>query len=421
VELAPRASWIQTERGNVLARLYRPSEAETAYRAAIELDPLCLSARAGLARMLEDADRLDESLETWRAVLRNRPIDPEALLGQARVLERKGEIDAALRSYGNAFQVSRVSRNRIALLEELAEALDRLGQPLSVLQLLTEISGSRPDDAALHLRIADLHLELGQMDLALERLDTLLARDPESVEALIKKARFLSLAGRADEAETEIEKALALDSTDSDALVVKGILASGKGDATGALALFEKATRTDRTGEAYNQMAWLLLTGENAEGDPARAVELSRKAVEANPVQPEFVDTLARALSRSGDVEGATGVCTSFLEQHPKTATLLLTLADLQDDAGNASQAAASYRSAAEVYRDQGRLKRAVEVMDQALSARPDDADLLAMREQLEKDRQARQDERSRPAAAKAPGKGAKKKGGKKGQGETAN
>jgi Flp pilus assembly protein TadD len=64
----------------------------------------------------------------------------------------------------------------------------------------------------------------------------------------------------------------------------------------------------DRAGTAAflamrcNQYAWLIA---NTEGDMASAVEYSQKALELQPGEPAYLDTLARSLFAGGDLNGA--------------------------------------------------------------------------------------------------------------------
>jgi tetratricopeptide (TPR) repeat protein len=65
---------------------------------------------------------------------------------------------------------------------------------------------------------------------------------------------------------------------------------------------------SDRAGTAAflamrcNQYAWLIA---NTEGDIASAIEHSQKALDLQPGEPAYLDTLARALFASGDLAGA--------------------------------------------------------------------------------------------------------------------
>jgi tetratricopeptide (TPR) repeat protein len=95
----------------------------------------------------------------------------------------------------------------------------------------------------------------------------------ERAAAHFEYARLLSKAGRATEARTHLEKALAIRPTSE---------------------------------FAYNDIAWLLATAPDPTWrDPARAVEMARRAVGIDPNQGTFWKSLGTALYRAEDWSGA--------------------------------------------------------------------------------------------------------------------
>jgi Flp pilus assembly protein TadD len=60
--------------------------------------------------------------------------------------------------------------------------------------------------------------------------------------------------------------------------------------------------RGPKEGEALNELAWFLATRG---GDPNEALRFARAAVAARPDDPNFLDTLAEAAYRAGDLEEA--------------------------------------------------------------------------------------------------------------------
>jgi len=110
-----------------------------------------------------------------------------------------------------------------------------------------------------------------------------------------------------------------------------------------AIDLSEQATqRADAEPTVLNDYAWFLLTGPVDElHDPARALELSARAVALTErKQPGFLDTLAHALHRTGDLEQAIHVEREALElpdslhryDLERTMVNLLTEADRPED-----------------------------------------------------------------------------------------
>ena len=79
------------------------------------------------------------------------------------------------------------------------------------------------------------------------------------------------------------------------------------GDTQQAIDHFQKAIDAKPSfAVPYNNLAWLLATSpDESFRDPARAVELAKKAVELNPNLPGIFNTLGVAEYRAGDWEGA--------------------------------------------------------------------------------------------------------------------
>lgn len=78
-----------------------------------------------------------------------------------------------------------------------------------------------------------------------------------------------------------------------------GILMIRAGDLTGAQRSFREAIAQGQGHPMlYNELAWLEL--EFLNGDPAEALEFTTRAVDADPDNPDFLDTHAWALHRNG-------------------------------------------------------------------------------------------------------------------------
>src|SRR5439155_5853056 len=93
--------------------------------------------------------------------------------------------------------------------------------------------------------------------------------------------------------------------------------------AHGRLAHFEQArtdyqtvlTRVPTHAEAHNELAWLLATCPDEKlRDPARAVELARKAVQLAPKVGNYWNTLGVAHYRAGDWKAAIAALDKLLK-----------------------------------------------------------------------------------------------------------
>ena len=121
-----------------------------------------------------------------------------------------------------------------------------------------------------------------------------LAREGKKAEAIAQLERLLSEAPR-------ISDPLKL----ADIHALKGAMILD--DPSASAISFDKALRLNSShAEALNNFAWLLATAERADiRNPARAVELARKAVRLRPDETNFNGTLAVALAADGQVDEA--------------------------------------------------------------------------------------------------------------------
>lgn len=130
-----------------------------------------------------------------------------------------------------------------------------------------------------------------------------------------------------------------------------GILQIRAGDLTGAQRSFREAlARGQGQPVLYNELAWLEL--EFLGGEPAEALALTTRAVQAEPDNPDFLDTHAWALHRAG--------------QHTAALTFLL-----KAYAGNPDSAYIHYHLGA-VYHALGKHDLAIEHLRRQLSVSPE-------------------------------------------------
>jgi Flp pilus assembly protein TadD len=117
--------------GNALRAIRRVTEAERAYRQALQVDPAHSDAANGLGALLVETDRAAEGLALFDAVLRERPESPEARLNRAIALEllgRNGEAVAAyleiLNSGSGPGDVRRAAKTRLLVLRGQRPGID---------------------------------------------------------------------------------------------------------------------------------------------------------------------------------------------------------------------------------------------------------------------------------------------------------
>lgn len=104
------------------------------------------------------------------------------------VIRKLGVIHLKLKEYAEAKacfeQIIKVSPNDVDALSNLAQVLQLLGQEDEALEIYTKLAAQDNQNAANHVRIADIYLKKGDSDKALEILNAAKEFLPENTEIL---------------------------------------------------------------------------------------------------------------------------------------------------------------------------------------------------------------------------------------------
>ena len=101
----PRDAAVFNDLGNLLVMAGQPSEAEVAYRHAVEIDPHRLSAQYNLGLLLLQGGKTGEARQLFEKVLEIEPRHAWAHYQIGAILERKGDRSRAVREYAQAFRL----------------------------------------------------------------------------------------------------------------------------------------------------------------------------------------------------------------------------------------------------------------------------------------------------------------------------
>ncbi|HEY8504355.1 MAG TPA: tetratricopeptide repeat protein, partial [Gemmataceae bacterium] len=188
------------------------------------------------------------------------------------------------------------------------DARHRLGADL--------LRAGKPGAAHLHLSAAlafrpDLHearrlraraaLLLRRWDEAIDDASRYLEHYPDDTGARYVRAQARRLAERHDEAVADYTALLEKFPRDPQLYEQRALCHDALGRAEPARADLEAALRlAPDDPETLNGMAWRLLAGPPDRRDPARALELIRKAVAKRPDNPMYLNTLGVAQYRNG-------------------------------------------------------------------------------------------------------------------------
>jgi len=322
------------------------------------------AAAARLAEALSNAGRTDEALAAYEELLKARGIPPTSdqpltadsdrefarnalqnILNVQRqagrtndalnTLERMRRLTGAnnpqfdfysielLREQGKrreALEAARAARLKYPALSEFlrleAETLAALGQVEEGATLLrARLSGKLEDDYPAYLSITNLYLQAGRGKEAVETARKLLALTPPDQPQLVMQSLFMlssaqERAGDTKGAEESLRRVLAKDPNNATAL---------------------------------NNLGYFLT--ERNERLP-EALDMIKRAVEAEPTNSSFLDSLGWVYFKLGQLDEAERHLTDAARRSTRSATIQEHLGDLHQKRGQLEQARAAWRKA---------------------------------------------------------------------------
>lgn len=215
VRLAPDRPEYQNLLATILIKSRQFAEAEAVLRPALAKDPADRSNHLALASALVKQNRLPEAEAEYREILKREPAQMDAVYGLADVAEVQGRLDDAIRhfeeiarrdvSYANvAWRLGRLDMKRGRKKEgaDLIATYKKMEAATSTYENALTRLRSRPQDAGLHLTLAQCHLDVGELPQAIAEFRRVLEMRPKDMAARRDLARALAAAGRKTEAAT---------------------------------------------------------------------------------------------------------------------------------------------------------------------------------------------------------------------------
>jgi len=141
--------------GNIHHARDELDEASDHFRAALEINPKCISARNNLANILISRDRVDEAIAEYRLALRTMPFEPALNHNLAQALKMQGKTDEAIEHYRRVLKAN-------------------------------------PSHAQAHQDLAAAYQSQGRLRLAAAHFRAALAADPKATKALFQLAWILA-------------------------------------------------------------------------------------------------------------------------------------------------------------------------------------------------------------------------------------
>ncbi len=202
----PESARAHNNLGQGLYRAGRKSEAERAYRRALELRPDYADPHYNLGVLLADRDEREAAISSYETALRLQPAYPQAENNLGNVLVAAGRAEEALAHYARALEwkpgfaeAENNWGNACLSLGRLEEAKRHLSRALEL----------RPVYPEAHYNLGNARAADGAMEAALQHYRTALEQDPAYAAAHVNAGNALLALGRTDDALQSYRAALA--------------------------------------------------------------------------------------------------------------------------------------------------------------------------------------------------------------------
>jgi tetratricopeptide (TPR) repeat protein len=323
----------------VLGQLYtvkhQNDKAEAQFKAAQDIDPDSEEVVLNLSRLYAENGDLARSAKAIESVaVSERTPKMEFALGAVydQLKKPKDAIDAYKRA-------ADLDPEDVHTLGALAQALLNDNQLDAALKEFQQISEADPEDASATIHISEILRRQGRYEEALTTVKKAVKKDPDSPEAGYNEGLLLDVLGRYDESAQVYEHMVDLTSHANGAYTAdeknnRAIFLERLG------AVYHEQNKVDEAIATYQKMIELggdySLHGYQSEVDVYRdakmfdkAIEISRKAVEANPKNRELQLMLAGELVDQGKEDEGVAMAKGMLKNSSDDREVWLALGQI--------------------------------------------------------------------------------------------
>jgi len=224
LELNPRCAPALAGLGLVLTTQRKTDEATVQLRKAIEIDPNMAGPHYGLSLLLATKGRLPEALTECLEAVRLEPSHSGARSRAGALLLAAGKPKEAL---GHLKEAVRLGTTDLAAYYDLAQVLSSMGNYAEAVPHYEEVLRRQPNHASAHNNLALALAQLGRTDEAIEHLDQAIRLKPTG-RRFFTLAQLLQARGRTQEAAQAAARAADLAAAQKDEPLLRNIDAWSK-------------------------------------------------------------------------------------------------------------------------------------------------------------------------------------------------
>ncbi|HEX4311360.1 MAG TPA: tetratricopeptide repeat protein [Acidobacteriaceae bacterium] len=357
------------------ARLARPADAETEWRAALQIDPSSEIALRGLSQALLAQGKVAEEITFLNTV----HLDDDLTIDLALAYTRNGQLEQAVDTVSKAVDAAPDS---VKLVNTLVTLYIKVSRTFDAQKIAEKSYQLHPDDFSAQISYLRTLVVNGDWGPAIPLGKKVIAENPNAFDALYLEgvlerqsgdypaARQHLMAAVAQDpklanlranlgitleqlhenvyAKLELEQAIELGDKDPETHFALANVLRASGDADGArqeMARYQTAVKEKDAGAlAVSKSSEATLALDK--GDTQKAVQLYREAFAATPKDALLGYKLSVALDKAGDTDGEQAILEQVITLNPTIALAQNQLGYLESRRGNYSSAESHFREA---------------------------------------------------------------------------
>ena len=294
----------------------------------------------------------DLARDTLARGLEANPDNVQLRLSMAQLLMQGGDLDAALEQVDEVLRRDEAQKQALAVKYEL---FARKGDAAGLEKVAKQMQAAAPEEEGGYIGEARLRMAQKDYDAALTILDKVLAKNPESIAALLTKFDVLAEQKKFGEAIAIIDRVQKMQPDVADGYLRKGKLLQERGDAAAAIEQYEIALQ--KAPERSGILAALINLESRQKGGVDKAEKRLKAIVAENPGHRIANDLL--------------GMLYMAKKAYPEAEQAFLRQLDINSDSD------VVYSQLAQARMAQGNIQGAVEAFEQGLKVLPDSIRLL--------------------------------------------
>ena len=335
VALTPKSVEDRMVLGQLYTVKHEPKKAEEQFKIAQGIEPDSEEVVLNLARLYAESGDLAHAAKVIEAVpVNDRSGKMEAALGAT--YDQLKQPKEAIAAYQRATDME---PGDLRTMDALAEALLNDNQLDEALKQFKLIADADPEDSGALIHICEIERRQGKFEDALATIRKARKKDASSLEAGYNEGLLLDVLGRYDEAAAVYEKMVDLTSHANGAYTAeeknnRGIFLERLG------AVYHEQNRTAEAIGAYQKLVEMggepAVRGYQGQVDTYRdakqfdkAVEVARKAVDADPKNRDLKLMLAGELLDQGKTDDGLAMAKGLLDNSDKDRAIWLALGQM--------------------------------------------------------------------------------------------